>query len=63
MKNLSKMTLAPLFRKLQNHELKLSRLKQHEEAENRHNNISLKAELNVNQQEDSLEEDDNITLL
>jgi len=62
-KRLAKMSLVALFGKLQEHELELSQLEQHEEVEKKHKTISLKAELNVNQQEDSLKEDDNINLL
>ena len=61
-KILAKMSLVALFKKPQEHELEHSQLEQHEEVERKHKNISLKAELNLNQQ-DSLKEDDNINFI
>ena len=62
-KSLSNMSLAALFGKLQEHEIELARLEQHEEVVKKHKNISLKAESNVVQQDDSTDEDEDITIL
>jgi len=61
-KSLSNMSLEVLFGKLQEHDFELIRLEQHEEGE-KNIDISLKVESKVNQQEDSLDADDNITRL
>lgn len=57
------MTSATLFEKLQEHELEHGRFEQHEESEKRHKGISLKVDSNMNQQEGSLQENDNIPLM
>lgn len=57
------MSLAALFGKLQEHEIELARLEQHEEVVKKHKNISLKAESNAVQQNDSTDEDEDITIL
>lgn len=62
-KSLSNMSLATLFGKLQEHEIELARLEQHEEGVKKQKNISLKAESNVLQQDESSDEDENITLV
>ncbi|KAF1893088.1 hypothetical protein Lal_00011161 [Lupinus albus] len=56
-KSLSKMSLAALFGKLQEHELELSQLDQHEELEKKKKNISLKLKA---QKYDSLEDEDDM---
>src|ERR1044072_1536791 len=66
--SLSKMTLAALFGKLQEHELELGRLEQSEEHDKKKRNISLKAKANEDedtQSDDSQQEEDdeNIALL
>lgn len=57
------MTLETQFGKLQKDELELGQLEQHDEFEKKNKNLFLKAQSNVNQQEDSSKEDDNINLL
>ena len=63
------MSLATLFGKLQEHELELSRLQQHEESDKKKKSIALKATSNPIQDEDDYDSDstelneENLTLL
>ncbi|KAF1864711.1 hypothetical protein Lal_00032031 [Lupinus albus] len=64
-KSLSKMSLAALFGKLQEHELELTQLDQHEEQEKKKKNISLKAKVekyDSSEDEDDKEETDDMSL-
>ncbi|KAF1866156.1 hypothetical protein Lal_00031460 [Lupinus albus] len=64
-KSLSKMSLAALFGKLQEHELELSQLEQHEEQEKKKKNISLKETIDKydsSEDEDDKEETDDMSL-
>ena len=56
-RNLATMTLATLFRKLQEHELELNRLNQHEESNKRKKGIALKATSSTHEGSDEDEKD------
>lgn len=62
-KSLSKMTSAALFGKLQEHELELGRLEEIEVKEKKNKSIALKVETRKQHEEESTDEDENITLL
>nr|KYP41259.1 hypothetical protein KK1_037381 [Cajanus cajan] len=60
-KDLTTMSLATLFRKLQRHEMKLMRLNQYEESDKRKKGIALKTSSFIQEEdekEDNIEEDD-----
>ena len=64
-RDLSNMTLATLFGKLQEHEMELLRLNQHEENDKKKKGIALKASSSIQEESDKeidLDEDDDLSL-
>jgi len=61
-KDMITMTLATLFGKLQEHELELTRLSQHEENDKKKKGISLKVSFSANEESDkeNIDEQDNM---